>query len=296
MSSTRTDASPADATPEATSDAPPEAGGRGGRGASRASGAPAGTLARGMAVLDFLLAATQPMTLAEIADGLGLDHSSTLRLLRALEDLGRVIRLPDGRKYACSPQALRPLSLLHPVEQLRREAAPLISALAAQIRESVVLVVFLGHERCVVDVALSHGSLSPYYSTWLHGPLHGSGPGKCLLMSLDAPRRRALLGPEPYLAHTPSTLTSWEAVSADLAAATERGYAIVRDEFYDGLSAVAAPFSGWSGRPLGCIAATGHTRNLTDEAIAAAGPEIARVARLIPLQAASLRLLEPFVP
>tara|TARA_R110000751_G_scaffold13472_1_gene45207 strand:- start:67 stop:816 length:750 start_codon:yes stop_codon:yes gene_type:complete len=249
-----------------------------------------------MAVLDFLLAATQPMTLAEIADGLGLDHSSALRLLRALEELGRVIRLPDGRKYACSPQALRPLSLLHPIEQLRRDAAPLISALAAQIRQSVVLVVFFGQERCVVDVALSPGSLSPYYSTWLHGPLHGSGPGKCLLMSLDEPRRRALLGPEPYRAHTPTTLTSWDDVSADLAAATERGYAIVRDEFYDGLSAVAAPFSGWSGRPLGCIAATGHSRNLTDEAIASTGPEVARVARLIPLQAASLRLLEPFAP
>lgn len=270
--------------------------GRGGRSAGRGAEAPAGTLARGMAVLDLLLAATQPMTLAEIADAVGLDHSSALRLLRALEELGRVIRLPDGRKYACSPLSLRPLSLLHPVEQFRREAAPLITALAEQIRQSVVLVVFIGLERCVVDVALSPGSLSPYYTTWLHGPLHGSGPGKCLLMSLDEPRRRALLGPEPYRAHTPATLTSWEAVEADLAAAEARGYAIVRDEFYDGLSAVAAPFAAWSGRALGCIAATGHTRNLTDEAVAAAGPEIARVARLIPLQASSLRLLEPFGP
>ena len=279
-----------------TESPPATAAARGGRSAAKTGGAPAGTLARGMAVMDLLLAATQPMTLAEIADAVGLDHSSALRLLRSLEELGRVVRLPDGRKYACSPLSLRPLSLLHPIEQFRRESAPLIAALAEQIRQSVVLVVFLGHERCVVDVALSPGSLSPYYTTWLHGPLHGSGPGKCLLMSLDEDRRRAILGPEPYRAHTAATLTTWKEVEADIAAASERGYAIVRDEFYDGLSAVAAPFSAWSGRILGCIAATGHTRNLTPEAVAAAGPEIERIARLIPLQASSLRLLEPFAP
>ncbi len=282
--------------PDAGPPAPPATRARSGRGPGATSGAPAGTLARGMAVLDLLLGAPQPMTLAEIADALGLDHSTTLRLLRALEEMGRVIRLLDGRKYACSPLSLRPLSLLHPIEQFRREAAPLVAALADNIRQSVVLVVFLGQERCVVDVALSPGSLSPYYSTWLHGPLHGSGPGKCLLMSLDEPRRKMLLGPEPYTAHTPSTLTTWDAVAADLAAADARGYAVVRDEFYDGLSAVAAPFSAWSGRTLGCIAATGHSRDLNDEAITAAGPELARVARLIPMQASSLRLLEPFGP
>jgi len=73
-----------------------------------------GTLARGLQVMDLLLQARQPMTLAEIADAVALDHSTTLRLLRSLEELKQVIRLGQGKKYLCSPKALRPLPLLHP--------------------------------------------------------------------------------------------------------------------------------------------------------------------------------------
>ncbi|MDB5591256.1 IclR family transcriptional regulator [Enterovirga sp.] len=258
------------------------------------AGALSGTLRRGLAILDLLAGAGQPLTLADISAQTSLDLSTTLRILRTLEDARFVSRAPDGKRYLPSPKILRPLPLLHPMEQFRRESGPLLGELAAKFAKTVVLVVFIGVERVVVDIVQPAGSLSPYYAGWLQGPLHASGPGKALLLTMSPEQRRAALGEEPFRAYTPSTITRWSDLDRDLARADERGIIQVANEFYDGLSAVAANFSGWSTRAAGCIVLTGHTADFTPDFVERSGQELRRIARLMPLQAASLRALDQF--
>ena len=135
-------------------------------------------------------------------------------------------------------------------------ADPLVRGLANKVNQSVVLVAYIGGERVVVDVMQAGTSLNPYYSTWLHGPMHASGPGKALLLASDPARREALLGKPPYAARTSKTLTTKAALDADLKRAAENGYVLVRDEFYDGLSAIAANYYSWDKTALGCLAIT----------------------------------------
>jgi len=260
-----------------------------------ATGLRSGTLLRGLAILDILIPAGHPLPLAEIAAEADLDLSTALRLLRTLEEARQVIRVGDGKRYIASPKALRPLPLLHPLEQLRREVDPVIRELAAKVAKTVVLVAFLGTERVVVEVMQSAGSLSPYYSTWLNGPLYASGPGKALLLSMDAPRRRAMLGDAPYAAFTASTITDAKVLEADLERSAKRGYVLVRDEYYDGLSAMATNFQTWGGRTVGCIALTGHSADFGDSALDAMAVELIACARLMPLQAVSLKMLDQLV-
>jgi IclR family acetate operon transcriptional repressor len=260
--------------------------------ADKGAGLRVGTLLRGLAILDILIPAGYPLSLAEVATEAQLDLSTTLRLLRTLEEARQVIRMGDGKRYMASPKALRPLPLLHPLEQLRREVDPILRELAAKVAKTVVLVVYLGGERVVVEVMQSAGSLSPYYSTWLHGPLYASAPGKALLLSTEPARRKALLGDEPYAAFTQHTLTSWDAVEQDLALAAQRGYVLVQDEFYEGLSAIAVNFQTWAGRAVGCIALTGHSADFNEDTLGGIVAELKACARLMPLQGASLKLLD----
>ncbi|KAA0890855.1 IclR family transcriptional regulator [Pusillimonas sp. ANT_WB101] len=254
----------------------------------------AGTLLRGLAVMDVLLSARQPMSLGEIAGRVELDQSTTLRLLRALEGARQVLRIGDGKRYLASPKAMRPLSLRHPLEQFRRESAHLLRQLSTQLSSTVVLVVFFGGERLVLDVIQAPGSLSPYYEPWLSGPLHASGPGKSLLLSLDLETSRKLLGPEPYQAFTDQTLRTWQALSENLEAAKKVGVITVRDEFYDGLTAVAANYSDEDGNVLGCIVVTGHSAQLDAESTERVSQELSNCARLMPFQSSALRELSVF--
>ena len=137
-------------------------------------------------------------------------------------------------------------------------------------------------------------SLNPYYATWLHGPLHASGPGKALLLASDPARREALLGAPPYVARTAKTLTTRAEVEADLALAASRGYVLVRDEFYDGLSAIAANFQAWDKTALGCLAVTGYTADFDDDTVAAIAKELLACTRLVPLQVPALQQIAQF--
>lgn len=255
----------------------------------KGNGPLAGTLLRGLALLDTLLAASHPMTLAELAADVKLDLSTTLRLLRTLEDAKRVIRIGDGKYYLASPSTLRPLALKHPLEELRRQADPLVRGLANKVSQSVVLVAYIGGERVVVDVMQAGTSLNPYYTTWLHGPLHASGPGKALLLASDPARREALLGKPPYAARTNKTLTTKAALDVDLERAAANGYVLVRDEFYDGLSAIAANFYSWDKTALGCLAITAYSESFDDETIALVAKELLACTRLMPLQVPALQ-------
>lgn len=278
---------PAKDIADASDDAPADGG-------TQRAGGLSGTLLRGLAVMEVLLAARQPLSLIEVATRVALDQSTTLRLLRALEQVSQVIRIGDGKRYLASPKAMRPLSLRHPLEQFRRESSHLLRQLSTKLSSTVVLVVFFGMQRLVLDVVQAPGSLSPYYEPWLSGPLHASGPGKSLLLSLKPDEQRALLGPEPYDAFTPHTLRTWDQVSANMIRAQRTGVVTVRDEFYEGLTAMAANYMDEEGYVVGCIAVTGHSLDMDETAQSTVARELLACTRLMHFQSPALRELRAF--
>lgn len=248
----------------------------------------AGTLARGLALLELLAAAPQPMALAELAASAALDQSTVHRLLKALEEAGYVLRHEATRRWSPSPKLLHPLPLLHPLDQARREAAPELAELSRRLQMTLVLVLFVGHERLVLDVAQQPGSVTPYYGSWLKGPLWATAGGKALLLSLPADQRRALLGPEPWAAPTPHAITTWERLDADLQRSAERGYVVSRDEHLLGVANVAALLPRWTGGAAGCLIASARSARMDEQALAGVGEELARVAAMLVYQMPSL--------
>jgi len=255
---------------------------------------PSGALSRGLAILAALLEAPAPLGLAELANATGLEQSTTLRLLRTLEEDHYVLRAGATRKYLPSPKALRPLALMHPLEKLRRESASLVQDVSTRLGKTVVLVLYMGTERFVVDIAQSEGALTPFYVSWLRRPLHCTAVGKACLEAIEPAARAAALGPEPYSRLTANTLTTWGALAADLARSRERGYFVACDEHREGLTAVAANFRSWDNDVAGCLAATGHTDDFSDIRMAQAGEALKRAAGLLPLQAPSLRMASQY--
>jgi DNA-binding IclR family transcriptional regulator len=254
-----------------------------------------GSLARGLGIVNVLLHAPQPLNITEIAAATQLDQSSTLRLVRTLEEHGYIVPIIGSKRYAASPQAIQSLPLMHPVQQLRREAHTMLTGLAMRLTETVVLVLYLGAERMAIDISQCPGSLAPYYSTWLRGPLHATGAGKALLLSLSRTRRHELLGPAPYAATTPFTLTERDALDADLEASAERGFVVAIDQHRLGLTTVAANIADWHGAAIGCLVVTGHTRNFEADRVTRIGQEVIGATELLLYQAPSLGAVAHFL-
>jgi IclR family transcriptional regulator, acetate operon repressor len=98
-----------------------------------------------------------------------------------------------------------------------------------------------------------------------------------LLAQLDPGQARTQVGPEPYPARTPTTLTSWAVLGPALDAIRESGLSVSREEYEQGLVAVAVEVPAGSAQPMAidlCIPAVRGT----EEVLAAVGKRLLDVA------------------
>lgn len=252
-----------------------------------------GSLQRGLALIEILQGALRPLTVTELADAAGISISTVHRLLQLLVRSEYVYR-DTSKRYLASPKAYMPLDLYHPLNVLRQEARDHLRALRDQFRQTTSVIIFLGVQRLVVELAVENDSLSPYHSTQLKSPLHGAASGKILLASLNAKSRADLLGPGPYPQITPSTITDPQALEAELKMTRNRGYAIAIDENHIGLSAVATPIQASATHTIGCFVIAGLSKNFGREDIQAAGQAAKATAGLFSVGSSAVRAIATF--
>lgn len=254
----------------------------------------AGQLLRGLALIRSVIDAPTPVTLGELATRTGLDPSTTLRLTQILIGEGYLVRHDPGKRYSAGPRALSMLSAYHPINSFRREVTEILQRLRDDIGETVGVVLFLGSERMIVDIAQGREALAPFYDTWLRTPLHAAASGKVLLASLGPKQRRDLLGPEPFSAPTEHTLTSHQALEQELERCRRRDYAISIDDVHVGLTAVAAPITHGQ-RTVGSLVTVGSSIRLPADTCDAIGIALRDAARLVGAATPSVRPLAHYV-
>lgn len=220
----------------------------------REEGTAVGSLSRGLQILDVLTQAPGLIALSDIVAETGLDASTVHRLLQTLIDSGHAVRDDALKRYLPGPRALSPLSLFHPLTQLRREVVPVLEFVQKQVGETCAFVLFLANERMVVEFARGTHPLSAYYDTWLKSPLHASASGRLLLAWMPEAERCNLLGPGPYVSYTAKTITSPKVFADDLALVRQNGYAVAREDAYESLMALGVPLAFQRDtKPVGCL-------------------------------------------
>lgn len=218
-----------------------------------------GSLARGLAVLQAVVAAMRPVTLSEVSEATVLPTSTCHRLLLALLDSGHVFKI-DATRYCPSPQALAPLSLDHPLNMLRRDVGHLLMNLQQAHGASALLIVFMGQARLVVDYVPGGGHLAPYFNTVVQSPLHASVSGKLLLAAVAAEQRESLLGDGPLQRCTRFTQCDHAQLRVELDEVAARHWATNLDEHLVGVRAVGVHLLAPSGAAMGALVLSGAAR------------------------------------
>jgi IclR family pca regulon transcriptional regulator len=221
------------------------------------------SLGRGLSILDVFTEVNNSLTLVEVAKAVGLDKSTTFRFVYTLETLGYLERDPESKRYRPGLKVLKlGFTALNSLD-LVQLAGPRLKALSNQSGEAVNMAVRDGAEtvyivrispRQIVNINLQLGSRLP---------VHCTAMGKVLLIDLSREELFELLGPGPYEAFTPNTVTTFEGLAADVAAARQRRYAISDEEFAIGLCSVAAPIKREDGQIVAAINISAPSARLT---------------------------------
>lgn len=209
----------------------------------------------------------QPVGVSAIARATGVPKSSVQRCLVSLREAGWISSPPGApQQWALTGRALA-VGLRGSAEPGLREAAlAVMQELRDATRETIHLVGF-GAEHAPVAggpaadpaalVVVDRLDSPEPVRTWVRlgtpVPLHASCSGRAVLSRLPEAEALGLLagGLERF---SEQTITDPAALTAELRAVRERGYAVADQSWRAGVGAVAAAVVDAAGRPVGAVA------------------------------------------
>lgn len=199
------------------------------------------SLDRGLEILQLVARARQPVSLVELAESLGVDRSSALRLAHTLRRRG-FLSCPPGRKDYVLGSSIWTLSRQYDwTNMLVKLAQPDLKLLAAEINETAHLAVRDGKNALFIDSAYTRHIVAISGRTGELVPLYCTAHGKALIADADEAILTGILGAGPLETYTRTTIASIEALARECSAIRERGYATDESEFAPEIRCVAAP-------------------------------------------------------
>jgi IclR family pca regulon transcriptional regulator len=197
------------------------------------------SLARGLAVIRTFGAERPRLSLSDVARATDLTRASARRFLLTLETEGYV-RLRDGL-FELTPRVLELGFSYLSAQSLPELAQPHLEALSHAVGESSSASILDGTDivyiarvptRRIMSVAITIGTRFPAYVTSM---------GRVLLAYASAAKRDTYFDGFAPTSFTPRTVTSVDALRAELTQVRRQGWSLIDGELESGLRALAVP-------------------------------------------------------
>jgi DNA-binding IclR family transcriptional regulator len=206
-------------------------------------------VARTVQALELL--ALRALSARQVAAALQVDERTARRLLLRLQQEGWVTRTGDARRlYVPTMRIVAVAGQVVEHARLTTTAVPFVARLHEQTGAAAHLCVpSYRSVLCLVHRAGGAGPARPQLRELV--PCHCTAAGKALL-GWREPWRESVLS-RPLEGFTARTVTDPERMRAELESMRERGYALERGEFQDGVHAVASPVFAADGEAVAAL-------------------------------------------
>lgn len=235
----------------------------------------AGSLPKGLAILDTLASRLEPTGVTELARELQMAKSGVHRLLRMLCDLGWVREAAHGR-YECTLRIWEVGMRVADRLDLRALAAPHMRTLASLTHETVHLSLLQGGDVLYLDKIDSPQPVRAYTRVGGRAPAACVATGKAMLAWADADQvTRAGAALQPY---TPKTLADAAELATELQRVRTQGYAVNRGEWRATVCGLAAPVFDARGAAVAALGISGPAERMTQKALRGFAPPVIEAA------------------
>jgi DNA-binding IclR family transcriptional regulator len=196
---------------------------------------------------------------------LGLNKSTTFRILNILEKEGYLERSPESFKYRLGFKLYFLGSFVEGVAELQKLVHPFMEEMAKKADETVHFVVLHHGEALYVDKIDGKKVLVVSSKVGMKLSAHCSGVGKVLLASIPQEALEKIIQERGLPRFTKNTITDKKTLNAELAKVRQQGYAIDNEEIEVGMKCVAGPVRGLNGEVIAAISISGPRERFKGE-------------------------------
>lgn len=233
-------------------------------------------------MLEILTGQNRPLRLQDIASRCGMNPSTALRFLTALQRRNYVAQNPKTSKYYLTFKICGLAQNLTSSLDIRGVALPFLRDTADVFSESCNLAVERDMMVTYIEVVISpNKTLMTTQRIGNIAPLHCTGVGKLFLTQYSPAELQYLLAVKKLTAFTEFTITDVNGLEEELRHVRQAGYAFDNQECEAGARCVAAPIYDYTGRIVAGISVSGPAVRMTDEHIYAHLPFLLETAARI---------------
>lgn len=217
-------------------------------------------------ILNLIADSERGLGISQLSKRLGISKSTVHGISAVLEEIGAISRNPHTKRYKLGYTIFelgkRGLSRIPLREVARRHMERLMEATGETV--------FLGTPNnlhiLILDVVESNKEIKITSPSGTRIPLSAGATGKVLLAYMDEEKVHQYLTTKGLVRYTENTVTDLDRYLCEIQAVREKGFAIDREEYLQGVRAVAAPINT-EGPLLAAIWVVGFSSSLTDEKI-----------------------------
>jgi IclR family transcriptional regulator, acetate operon repressor len=232
---------------------------------------------RGLAVLA-IIAASDGLTLTDLAQRAGLAPSTAHRILSSLEAHKFVLHDEERGQWLIGVGAFEVGTAFLRNRRLAGIGRVLMYELMEATGETVNLGIEDDGEVVFISQIESHSALRAFFRAGSRAPIHASGVGKTLLAEMPEARVREILYKRGLAKFTERTLIAPADLFGELAVIRRRGWGVDDEERNLGMRCVAAAIFNEYGEAIAGISVSGPTVRVTPERTQELGPMVKRAA------------------
>lgn len=220
-------------------------------------------------------------SVTDLSRKLEMPKSTVHNLLRTLERLDFIRRDPADRRYRLGPRVFELGMAYSNKNRLACAAFPFMRKLAAHTKETIKIGVPSTSDVVILAAIESPFELHTRGDAGLRAPLHCTGIGKAILSTFDDQGVEESVAARGLFAMTPNTITTLDALRAELAAIRGRGYALDAEENELGVVCAAAPVMDAARGVAAALSVSAPASRMNATQLLACAELVARTAKLI---------------
>jgi len=231
-------------------------------------------------ILHAIADSSDGLGVSELAKELRIGKSTVHGITLALEELGVLLRDPVHKKFGVGSTLLELGRKAYSKIELWDVARIPMETLMREVGETVFLGTLNGDHVTILNVVESHHELKITSPPGTRLPLLVGATGRVFLSQLEGRKANEIIQRIGLVRYTSKSVTDPKKFLKEVAEAQKKGYAIDREEYILGVTAVAAPILTTSLPPAG-IWVAGFSPGFNDQRMEKVVSEIQVAAREI---------------
>lgn len=201
------------------------------------------------------------MTVPKIAKHLHLPISTAYRYVSALKQAGLIEEAIGTNGYSLGIKILE-LARAVPKKTLQHISIPIMTQLANEAGESIILCGLRNHDGVCLEKVEGHHALRVSHQRGATIPLHAGASGKVLLAYLDESERDEIIDRIEFTKFSMTTITNRRKLKEELRRIRAQGYAESDGEVIRETYGIGAPILSQSGKTLAALSISAPTHRL----------------------------------